>query len=58
MQTTSDSFTHSLSKYLWSVYYMLTTIPGMDDATVNNQRIFLDLIEFAFLVRGFLLVRS
>ena len=29
---------------------MLTTIPGMDDATVNNQRIFLDLIEFAFLV--------
>ena len=58
MRTTSDSFTHSLSKYLWSHYYMLTTIPGMDDARVNNQRIFLDLIEFVFLVRGFLLVRS
>ena len=37
---------------------MLTTIPVMDDATVNNQIIFLDLIEFVFLVRGFLLVRS
>ena len=31
---------------------MLTTIPVMDDATVNNQIIFLDLIEFVFLVRG------
>ena len=37
---------------------MLTTIPGMDDARVNNQRIILDFIEFVFLVRGFLLVRS
>ena len=36
---------------------MLTTIPGMDDATVNNQRILLDLIEFVFLVKGFLLLR-
>ena len=36
---------------------MLTTIPGVDDATVNNQRIVLDLIEFVFLVKGFLLVR-
>ena len=36
---------------------MLTTIPGVDDATVNNQRIVLDLFEFVFLVKGFLLVR-
>ena len=50
-------FTHSLSKYLGSIYYMLTTIPGVDDATVNNQRIVLDLFEFVFLVKGFLLVR-
>ena len=31
---------------------MLTTIPGMDDATVNNQRIFLDLIEFVLFSEG------